>query len=706
MTLEIARKALKSKFGYDSFRPLQESIIQAVYDKKDVLVLMPTGGGKSVCYQIPALTLGHTTIVVSPLISLMRDQVEGLLSNGIQAAYMNSSLTAEKLYEVERTFSEGGYQLLYVSPEKLLQPSFITMLRRIQIDLFAIDEAHCISSWGHDFRPEYQQLNMLKSTFPDIPIMALTATADKLTRKDITHNLSIDDAEIFISSFDRPNIELMVRPGQKRLEQIVDFVRNRKDKAGIIYCLSRKSTEDLAARLKQFNVKATYYHAMLTADAKNKVQDDFLNDNVQVICATIAFGMGIDKSNVRWVIHYNMPKNLESYYQEIGRAGRDGTRAEALLFYSFQDVRMIREMISEGEKSNVAVQLAKLEQMQHYAEAANCRRAILLNYFSETVDSNNCENCDVCKHPPKYFDGTVIVQKALSAIARLNQAVGIDQLIGVLRGSARQDILEKGYHLIKTYGAGRDLSQLAWQNYLQQMIHIGLIEIAYDKNYALELTEASKKILFDAQKCRLAHFEPQSLKEQKPKIVAISKSTVLQDELVDRLRQLRREIAQSRGIPPYIVFTDATLEDLAKKKPLTDPELENVHGFGERKVQQYGSPILELIRSMVLQKQGEGGPRVKGATYIHTLELLKQGLSTAEIAAQRDLSEATVYAHIAQLIQLKEPIDVHKFISKGEIDRIREAYQLDDDPNQLKPLFERLNGEISYGKLKLGMMII
>lgn len=704
MTIDIAKKALKTKFGYDQFRPMQEEIIKAIFNQKDVLVLMPTGGGKSICYQIPAICLGNTTIVISPLIALMRDQVESLKSNGIAAAYLNSSLTNAEQYNVETNFSNGIFQLLYVSPEKLMQPSFIAMLRRTKIDLFAVDEAHCISSWGHDFRPEYQQLSVIKSTFPNIPVMALTATADKLTRKDIVHNLNLSNPEIFIASFDRPNIELMVRPGQKRIDQIVDFIRNRKNKAGIIYCLSRKSTEDLAQKLQQFSIKAAFYHAMLSPEHKNKIQDDFLNDNIQVICATIAFGMGIDKSNVRWVIHYNMPKNLESYYQEIGRAGRDGTSAEALLFYSYQDVRIIRDMIMEGEKSNEEVQLAKLVQMQSYAEATNCRRAILLNYFSEQTQGN-CKNCDVCKHPPQYFDGTTIVQKALSAIARTNQSVGIDILIGILRGSARQEILEKGFDKIKTYGAGRDISQMTWQNYLQQMIHKGLIEIAYDKNYALELTAASKKVLFENQKCKLSHFDPQNLKETKPKIVAITKTSILQDELYELLRQLRKELAQAKGIPPYIVFTDATLEDLAKKKPKTDIELEQVHGFGERKVQLYGAPILELIRSKIISK-AQDGMTIKGSTYIQTLNLIKEGYDISDIANERNLTEQTIYSHIAYWIEQNEQIDYTKYISKSEIDKIREAYQADDNPQNLKPLFERLNGEISYGKLRIGLSVI
>lgn len=602
MNLDKAKLALKRYFGYDQFRPLQADIIRAIFSGKDALVLMPTGGGKSVCFQIPAVTLPGTCIVVSPLISLMKDQVEGLRANGIAAAFINSAIDSREQLRVEESFYAGELDLLYVSPEKLVSGNFVSILKRGKINLFAIDEAHCISAWGHDFRPEYTQMGMLKQHFPKVPVVALTATADKLTRKDIVDQLKLEEPGIFIASFDRPNLSLEVRPGQQRLQQIEDFVRKHPKQAGIIYTLSRKATEDIAEKLKQKGFKAEAYHAGLSPDRRSKIQDLFINDNLHIICATVAFGMGIDKSNVRWVIHYNLPKNLEGYYQEIGRSGRDGAKADTLLFYSFADVSMLRDIIQNGENAaQNEIQLVKLERMQQYAESLACRRRILLAYFSENL-SENCGNCDICRNPPQSIDGTVIAQKALSAVYRLNEQVPMGMLIDVLRGSGRREIKQLGYDTIKTYGAGRDFSQWDWQHYLMQLINLGYLEVAYDAANVLRLTSASQDVLFKNRNVEL--IKPTSYKERQEQEQANAKIKAptqlkkerLRDELFEYLRQVRKEIAQKEGIPPYLIFSDATLEEMAFKKPQTDDDMLAVSGVGEKKLVQFGYRFIKAIR--------------------------------------------------------------------------------------------------------------
>lgn len=603
MNLDKAKLALKRYFGYDQFRPLQADIIRAIFSGRDALVLMPTGGGKSVCFQIPAVTLPGTCIVVSPLISLMKDQVEGLRANGIAAAFINSAIDSREQLRVEESFYAGELHLLYVSPEKLVSGNFVSILKRGKINLFAIDEAHCISAWGHDFRPEYTQMGMLKQHFPKVPVVALTATADKLTRKDIVDQLKLEEPEIFIASFDRPNLSLEVRPGQQRLQQIEDFVRKHPKQAGIIYTLSRKATEDIADKLKQKGFKAEAYHAGLSPDRRSKIQDHFINDNLQIVCATVAFGMGIDKSNVRWVIHYNLPKNLEGYYQEIGRAGRDGAKADTLLFYSFADVSMLRDILQNGENAaQNEIQLVKLERMQQYAESLACRRRILLAYFSENL-SENCGNCDICRNPPQSMDGTVIAQKALSAVYRLNEQVPMGMLIDVLRGSARREIKQLGYDTIKTYGAGRDFSQWDWQHYLMQLINLGYLEVAYDAANVLRLTSASQEILFKNRSVEL--IKPTSYKERQEEEKASAKIKAptqlkkerLRDELFEHLRQIRKEIAQKEGIPPYLIFSDATLEEMAFSKPQTEDDMLAVSGVGEKKLVQFGYRFIKAIRN-------------------------------------------------------------------------------------------------------------
>ncbi len=544
MQAERARTALQKYFGYRDFRPLQLDIIEQVYAGVDALVLMPTGGGKSMCYQLPAVTMPGTAVVVSPLISLMKDQVDALLANGIAAAFLNSSMNSEAIRKVEADYEAGRLKLLYVSPEKLLSAGFFAFLRRTKVSLFAIDEAHCISAWGHDFRPEYTQLKQLKTSFSEVSILALTATADRLTRIDICEQLAIPQAQQFVSSFDRPNLSLEVRPGRQRRQQIEQFIRQHPQEAGIIYCLSRKQTEELAGKLREMGYDAACYHAGLPPEKRAQVQSDFVNDRTLIVCATIAFGMGIDKSNVRWVIHYVMPKNLENYYQEIGRAGRDGAAAATILFYSYSDYITLQEMI--GQSPNSEVQLAKLERMKEYADALACRRRILLNYFSEDSGSN-CGNCDICHHPPERFDGTVVAQKALSAVARLQQNVGMNLLIDVLRGSQSQAIRQQGYDQIKTYGAGRDITAYDWNYYLGQLINLGYLFVAHEDYNKLKLSPAAKRVLFEQEKVELVRFQTfKSRREEADKEAKATKSTKgsaitgVRNALFEHLRALRK----------------------------------------------------------------------------------------------------------------------------------------------------------------------
>jgi len=511
--LTPANEILKKHFGYDSFRPYQAEIIEHILGKKDALVLMPTGGGKSVCYQIPALMLEGTCIVVSPLISLMKDQVDALKANGIAAEFLNSTQSFNEQEKILRACSRGEIKLLYVSPEKLIS-DLETISSMAKPGMFAIDEAHCISSWGHDFRPEYTKLGFLREKFSDIPFVALTATADKITRKDISKQLNLKDPELFISSFDRKNLNLAVRIGIKpkqKIQEIIGFIHQHHDQSGIIYCLSRNKCEEVAEKLQEAGINAGFYHAGMDSDDRSKLQEAFITDELQVVCATIAFGMGIDKSNVRWVIHFNLPKNMEGYYQEIGRAGRDGLPSETILYYNYADLIMLNKFASEGGQAEI--NLEKLKRIQHYAEAGTCRRKILLNYFSETL-KEDCGNCDVCKSPRKQFDGTVIVQKALSAISRMGEKEGAQMVIDVLRGSRRAEILDAGYEKLKTHGAGSDIITPDWQRYLMQMLNMGVLEIAYDENFALKISPEGKEILFGKKKIELTVLQVFAAKEK------------------------------------------------------------------------------------------------------------------------------------------------------------------------------------------------
>lgn len=701
MGITEAQKVLKKYFGYESFRPMQTEIIQTVLDRKDSLVLMPSGGGKSLCFQIPAIVLPGICLVISPLISLMKDQVDGLKANGVAAAFLNSSLSADEQAEIENLSKRGEIKLLYVSPEKLLSQSFLPFLKRLSINLFAIDEAHCISSWGHDFRPEYTKLKIIKREFPDIPVIALTATADKLTRKDIAEQLELNQPEIFVGSFDRPNISLSVLPGQDRLKTIIEFIKNRPGQSGIIYCLSKKTTEQIAEKLNKSGIRTGYYHAGLSPEKRSGIQDDFINERIPIICATIAFGMGIDKSNVRWVIHYNLPKNIEGYYQEIGRAGRDGVVSEALLFYTFADVIALRGFLEDsGQKE---YQLAKLERMQQYADSLICRRKILLNYFSENLP-DNCNNCDACNDPPAYFDGTVIVQKALSAITRLKQKVASGILIDVLRGSAKHEIFENNYHEIKTYGAGKDIPYQDWQQYLLQMLNMGLIEVAYDENHAIKLTESSRDVLYNAKQVNLVHLDSikKKTEERIKKAQPVSKQQQLRNELFEILRQLRKKLAAEANIAPYQVFSDATLEQMSISRPITENEMKNISGVGEKKYQLYGELFINTIFDFI-KTQSRQGTKIKGSTFAETYEYYRNGLSVEEIARERDLNINTVYGHLTHLYENDYEINLLEFLTKEELNKILQAIEITKNTDRLKDLFVYLNEEIDYYKIKIAL---
>ncbi|MBC7885372.1 MAG: DNA helicase RecQ [Saprospiraceae bacterium] len=694
---------LKDIWGYTTFRPSQSEIIDIVMNGGDALVIMPTGGGKSLCFQLPALLLPGLTVVVSPLISLMNDQVQSLKLSGVGVATINSNMNSKEMSAVERLLVIGEIKLLYVSPEKINSPGFSTFLAGLNVSLFAVDEAHCVSVWGNDFRPDYVQLNKIRDTFKHVPFIALTATADDATQKDICAQLHLHEPKIFVSSFERKNITTEARPAEQKFKQIVEFLIKVKDQSGIIYCLSRKETEKMCLKLRQSGYNCDFYHAGMEADDRKRVQMAFQNDSLQFICATIAFGMGIDKSNIRWIIHHSMPKNLEGYYQEIGRSGRDGTPARALLFYSYGDYIMLKRFIDDSPATEEFknVQYAKLDRMWEFASANECRTNLVLNYFGE-YRSEPCKHCDNCLFPPKSTDATVIAQKTLSAVIRCKENVGLNLLIDILRGSYRAEVRDGGYDQIKTFGAGKDISFINWKIYITQLINQGYLRIDFTDHFKLKTTPLTNEVLFSDKKVRLADLTigEMVVEKEKPKQKKLSP----EDGLLKRLKEWRTNLAREKKVPAYVIFSDKVFDNIVESRPSTIAGLLDVEGIGKVKSEQYGQDILAIV-------QGTNVPHPeikneKGNTYTETMLLYQEGMTPSEIAKKRELSETTIYTHLAYLYMKDEPIDMYKYVTDDEVNRVEDGWEKAGKEMALAAVADQLIAPMDFHKIRLALAVI
>ena len=713
MNITQAGEILKHSFGFDTFRHHQKEAIETVLAGRDCVVLMPTGGGKSLCYQIPALMFDGLTVVISPLIALMKDQVDALRSNGIDAAFLNSTQTGQEQVGVFRRIRSGELKLLYVAPERIMQngDQFLDFLRGIKVSLFAIDEAHCVSSWGHDFRPEYRQLAILKRVFPGVPVVALTATADEPVRRDIVERLAIRDAKVLVSSFNRPNIKYVVQPKRNSYSKLLDFLETRREESGVIYCLSRASVESLAADLTAEGFAALPYHAGLDKKPRDENQNKFLNDEAKIIVATIAFGMGIDKPNVRFVVHMDLPKNIESYYQETGRAGRDGLPSEALLFFSLADVIKLRGFAEvEGDPEQTEIMLQKLERMGHFGELKTCRRRYLLEYFDEKLDED-CGNCDNCQTEFENFDGTVIAQKALSAVARTGQRFGLSYLVEFLRGSKSQKIREE-HKALKTYGIGADLSKEEWTSYFKQLIAQGLILQTGGTYPTLSLTETSGDVLKGQLPVKL--IKVASTADDQDSDPAIP--TEYDRELFDILRKERLEIAREEQVPPYIIFSDVSLVEMASYFPQSPEDMIRISGVGDTKLERYGDRFIKMIteycNAREIQSKRKPGAAKKasrpkktagpGGTHMETLRMYRAGQSVESIATARGLAVSTIESHLARFVENGE-IDLHELVPARKAETIRAAIIEADAGEAVGPVKSRLGDEFTYGEIRAVM---
>lgn len=665
---ERALHLLNLRYGYPSFRGGQWEVMESILAGRDTLVLMPTGGGKSICFQIPALMKDGCCIVVSPLIALMNDQVAALTANGIPAAAINSLRSEADNQLAYRRAEEGELKLLYLSPERLLS-DLDGIRRHIPVSFIAVDEAHCISQWGHDFRPVYTSLSAIKERWPELPVMALTATADRLTRDDISRALGLKDPYIYIGSFDRPNLSLEVvnSPSQAdRIKIISGLIDRNPMDCGILYCLSRKKTEQMARQLIEKGYRVASYHAGMSAEERENVQREFLTGRLQAICATIAFGMGIDKSNIRWVVHNNIPGNIESFYQEIGRAGRDGLPADTILFYNYGDVMSRMRFVEESGQREI--NKSKLGLMQKYSESSICRRRILLSYFGEE-SGHDCGNCDNCRSPRSMFDGTILAQKALSAIIRTGGNEGIGTIIEILRGMTPRNIIEKGYDRLPTFGVGSDLSTPMWQAYILQMQQLGFIEVAYDRHFHLRPTEAGMRVVRGRERIQLATYVAPSYAARRRSAPRPAAPSLSVEELIsDALKQLRMRLATERGVPDYIILSDVTIADIASRKPLTVDSLASMEGMGVARLHDLYKDILQTVRYTIERRRGL--PR--GSSDAVSRVMFGSGMAVEEIAAERRLAIGTVVGHLVNEYAAGKSVQLERILSPVDFERVRQ----------------------------------
>ncbi len=692
-TQDNARQVLQSVFGYSDFRNHQAEIVEQLIDGGDALVLMPTGGGKSLCFQIPALIRSGTAIVISPLIALMQDQVDALQQNGIRAACLNSALDGMAVRDVEQQLTRGELDLLYIAPERLMMPRMQSLLSQVHIALFAIDEAHCVSQWGHDFRPEYIQLSILYQHFPDVPRIALTATADERTQQEIIQRLGLEQARVFNNGFDRPNIRYRIAEnnGNAR-EQLLRFIRNEHDgEAGIVYCLSRKRVDDTAKWLSEKGLRALPYHAGLSNETRQQNQSRFLREDGIIIVATIAFGMGIDKPDVRFVAHLNLPKSIEAYYQETGRAGRDGLPSDAWMLYGLQDVITLRQMqeSSDADDSYKRIERHKLDAMLGLCEQESCRRQALLHYFGDKLDKP-CGNCDNCLSPPETWDATVAAQKALSCAYRTGQRFGVNYLVDVLQGKANSRIQQFGHDKLTVFGIGKELNTSQWRGLFRQLIARRLLSVDLDGHGSVQLSQSARPILRGEQTLTLRKLAKVSAGKTRSSNFA----NTAHSQLWEALRAHRKQLADEQGVPAYVIFHDATLAEMAERQPQNREQLALISGIGERKLDAYGDSFLEVIHENI------GSQPQSGDSNAETVLLLCQGMTPLEIAHRRELTVATVYRHLAKAIREGE-LELADVVAldEAELQEIRFAFEHSED-KRLKPIYEALGGEYDYGILE------